>query len=188
MATACVNASIASAYFLLAKECVAHVVVRVGGGEWVAGVDDCFGGECFAVGCDNRVKISECFVGGTDVVEECCFKNGWFACIAGAFASVVGKDAANSASGGAEEVSAVFPWCLVGTHEAHLGFVDQRGGLHGFRFAFVAHETFRKGAEFVVNDGKEFVGRVAVAFLGSRKQQRDGGRRAESLVGLGLSR
>lgn len=87
-------------------------------------------------------------------------------------AGVVDQDAAHDVGGDGDEVLAVVPLGVF-AGEAEVGFVDEGGGLEGVVGALAAHVGGGEAMEFGVDEGKEFLSGVGVAFGHLVEEQRD---------------
>ena len=51
-----------------------------------------------------------------------------------------------------EKMGTILPLHVLVIHQAHVGFVDQSGGLQAIAGAFASHVAARQAVEFVIND------------------------------------
>src|SRR5262249_47198951 len=93
----------------------------------------------------------------------------------GGFATcLVNQDAAHGLGGGGEEVAAAVPVLgLFDIHQAQIGLVDQGRGLEGLSRLFLSQQLGREPAQFVVDQGDEWLGGGRVALLDGRQDARD---------------
>lgn len=81
----------------------------------------------------------------------------------GAFAAgAFDENAAHGFGSGSEKVGAILPGLLIGGDEAEPNFVDQGGGLKSVARRFVRHSVDREFAQFLVNEGKQFLSGFAI--------------------------
>jgi hypothetical protein len=78
-------------------------------------------------------------------------------------AGVVDKDAAHGLGGDGEEVRLALPVDARLIDELHVGFVDEGGRLEGVVVAFLGEVMAGEGAEFIVDEGEEFVSGTTVS-------------------------
>ena len=62
-----------------------------------------------------------------------------------------------------EEMRAILPLHALVIHQAHVGFIDQRGGLQAVPRALALHVAARQTAQFVINDGSQLFERALVS-------------------------
>jgi pimeloyl-ACP methyl ester carboxylesterase len=87
--------------------------------------------------------------------------------------SPLGQDPAHGLGSSGEEMSATFPPLSLGGHESEVGLMDEFGGMEGLPRGLVRETAGRQTAQFLVDEGDQFLGRAPFAPL--NRLEDDGG-------------